>query len=64
MKWADTKLEGDLKLVKVTEVDGVPIINVRLCNAIETILEYELPINFTYSPHLSKKFSALKIIEG
>lgn len=50
---------------------GVPIINLRLYGTDASgtlergiILEYELPINFSFEPNLSSTFSALQIYQG
>ena len=69
-KWSDTGMQGILKLVRVKDVEGVPIINLRLYGtdesyeALTVILEYELPINFTFEAIRVGNFSALHIMKG
>ena len=68
-KWSDTGMLGTLKVVRVNGVEGVPIAVVRLystdetCEALLSIMEYELPTNFVFNPNLTETFSALHIMQ-
>lgn len=65
-KWSETGLKGILKIMLLEEISGLPISSVRLTavdnDGIErnTILEYELPLNFKFDPELSSTFSAVQ----
>ena len=59
---------GTLQLVKIKEVHGVPVAELRLWSGADAyfqsmrmIMEYELPTNFSYNPQLTETFSALHL---
>lgn len=70
-KWSETDLKGNLRVMLLEEIAGLPIASVRL-NAVDNdglerniIFEYELPLNFKFDPELSSTFAAVQThIEG
>ena len=59
-KWVDTKLKGTLKLVEFDAEDDLPFVEIVVTDSDgESILEYEIPVNFNFEPHLTNKFSAI-----
>lgn len=69
-KWCDTKIHGNLSLVQVKTVGHLPIVLLRLKATdradIErkVVLEYELPLNFSYEGELSTNFVAVSLMKG
>ena len=66
-KWLDTEMEGILKIMIVQEINNIPIVHIRLHNDAagvekEVILEYELPINFSFDSKLHQNMTAIQIM--
>lgn len=64
-KWSETGLKGNLRVMLLEEICGLPIAAIRL-NAVEddglernVIFEYELPLNFQFEAELKSTFAAI-----
>jgi len=65
-KWSETGIKGNLRLMHLEEICGLPIAAIRL-NAIDyeglernVIFEYELPLNFKFEAELTNTFAAIQ----
>ena len=69
-RWTNTQLKGTLKLTAQSEFEGVPLATIKVFEVdsqgteIESIFEYELPLNFVHECDLSPTFYAIKGIKG
>ena len=63
-KWADTRLKGILKVVTTNEINGVPIVKLRMYSDLiqnSLVFEYELPINFSFDPNFHETMAAIQL---
>lgn len=63
-------MQGVLYVVQIKEVEGYPVILLRLNgvdpagNERDTIFEFELPLNFKFDTRLNPNFSAFSLLKG
>ena len=69
-KWSYTDMVGNLRLVKVHDAEGYPVLMLQLKGVDaalierDTVFEFELPFNFKIEADLSRTFSAIECIQG